>query len=176
MPLRTRPKNPFTLLWGAVLFLSACASTIPPEVLTDVDQTVSFERLKKNPDAFTGNTVVLGGEIIQAENHPQNTRLVVLQKRLDGDLKPLDNDQSEGRFMVMVPEFLDPAIYTKGRQITAVGTVTGKEIRPLSGIPYVYPVMERRYLHLWPVERSSESEPRVQFGIGIGIGIGNYGY
>ncbi len=176
MPLKMRPGNLCILLWGAVLFLTACASTIPPEVLTGVDRAVSFQRLREDPDAFKGKTVVLGGDIIQTENQTQSTRLVVLQLPLDGDLKPLGNDQSEGRFMIVAPEFLDPAIYAKGRRITAVGKVTGKETRPLSGIPYVYPVMEKRYLHLWPVERSSGAEPRVQFGIGIGIGIGNYGY
>jgi outer membrane lipoprotein len=71
---------------------------------------------------------------------------------------------------VVVPKFLDPAIYTIGRQLTIVGAVTGKEIRQLSEIPYVYPVMEENYLYLWPVENTPDSEPRVVFGIGIGIG------
>ena len=170
-----KPKKCFSWTrWAVLTLLSACATTIPPDALTDVDHTVSFQDLNGNPDAFTGRTVVLGGNIIQTENQPGNTRLLVLQRQLDGDLQPLDDDRSQGRFMVIVPEFLDPAIYTKGRRITAVGKVTGKEIRPLNHIPYVYPVLEKRYLHLWPGQKIFDSEPRVQFG--IGIGIGNYGY
>ena len=161
-------------LWAGMLLLSACAATIPPDALTGVDQGISFESLGNDPEAFVGKTVVLGGDIISTENRPEKTILVVLQHDLDGDLKPLGDDQSKGRFMVIVPEFLDPVIYAKSRRITAVGTVTGKEIRQLNNIPYVYPVIEETYLRLWPVERIQDSEPRVYFG--IGIGIGSYGY
>jgi outer membrane lipoprotein len=167
-------RNLCRTLWAGLVLLSACATTIPPEALTGVDHNISFQNLGNDPEAFIGKSVVLGGSIISAENRPEKTILVVLQHDLDGDLKPLGDDQSKGRFMVVVPEFLDPVIYAKGRRITAVGTVTGKEIRKLNGIPYVYPVIEETYLHLWPVEKIQNSEPRVYFG--IGIGIGSYGF
>ena len=168
---RIFPRAVWTIL---SLLLSACATTIPPEELTGVDHNISFQNLGDDPEAFVSKTVVLGGDIISAENRPEKTVLVVLQHDLDGDLKPLGDDQSKGRFMVIVPEFLDPVIYAKGRRITAVGTVTGKEIRPLNSIPYVYPVIEETYLHLWAIEKIQDSEPRVYFG--IGIGIGSYGF
>ncbi len=167
-------RNFFLALWASLLLFSACATTIPSDVLTGVDHTISFQKLGENPEAFMGKTLVLGGEVLITENQPGKTRLIVLQHELDGDLKPLDNDQSKGRFIVIAPEFLDPAIYAKGRRITIVGTVAGKETRQLNGIPYVYPVIEKRYLYLWPVEKIVDSEPRVYFG--IGIGIGSYGF
>jgi outer membrane lipoprotein len=162
------------ILWANLLLLSACAKTIPSEAMNGVDDNISFESLFNDPEAFVGKTVVLGGDIILTENRPEKTHLIILQRDLDGDLKPLAADQSKGRFIVIVPEFLDPAIYTKGRRITIVGTITGKEIRQLSEIPHVYPVMEKKYLHLWPIENTPNSEPRVYFG--IGIGIGSYGF
>jgi len=163
------------ILWPGLLLLSACATTtIPSDVLTGVDPAISFQKFSENPEAFTGKTIVLGGEILITENQPGKTQLIVLQHELDGDLKPLDNDPSKGRFIVVAPEFLDPAIYTKGRRITIVGTVAGGETRQLNGIPYLYPVMEKRYLYLWPVEKIVDSQPRVYFG--IGIGIGSYGF
>jgi len=161
-------------LWPVLLLFSACATTIPPEVLTGVDPTISFQKLGENPKAFRGKTIVLGGEVLITENRRGKTLLMVLQRELDGDLKPLDNEPSKGRFILVAPEFLDPAIYTKGRRITIVGTVAGAETRQLNGIPYLYPVMEKRYLYLWPVEKIMDSEPRVYFG--IGIGIGSYGF
>jgi outer membrane lipoprotein len=162
------------LFWPVMLLLFACAATIPSEVLTGVDHTIRFQELRENPESFMGKTVLLGGEIISAENQPEMTKLIILQHDLDGDMKPLDNDQSKGRFIVVVREFLDPAIYTKGRRITAVGVVAEKETRPVNHIPYVYPVITEQYLYLWPAEKAVDSEPRVYFG--IGIGIGSYGF
>jgi outer membrane lipoprotein len=168
-------RNFCLVLWPGLLLFSACAATaIPSDVLTGVDHTISFQKLKENPEAFRGKTLLLGGDVIITENQPGKTNLIVLQHELDGDLKPLDNDQSKGRFIVMALEFLDPAIYAKGRRITIVGTVAGKETRQLNGIGYVYPVIEKRTLYLWPVEKIVDSEPRVYFG--IGIGIGSYGF
>ena len=160
------------MLLCAGLLLSACAKAVPPDALTNVDHAISFENLSKNPEAFTGKTVLLGGTIALTENDPKNTALTILQQDLDSDLKPLNNDQSKGRFIVTAPEFLDPAIFAKGRRITAVGRVTGRETRPLNGIPYVYPVIEKTYLHLWPHEYEADSKPRFYFG----IGVGNYGF
>ncbi len=174
MNLRKNITNLSLTLFGCFLFLSACAKTIPPEAMNNVDRNISFQTLSKNPDAFLSKTVLLGGTIISTENTPQTTTFVVLQHDLDSDYRPLDNDQSRGRFLLKVPEFLDPAIYTKGRRITAAGTIMGREIRQLDGIPYSYPVIERNYLHLWPEENLSDTQPRVYFG--IGIGIGNYHY
>ena len=154
--------------------LAACAKAIPSDVLTNVDHAISFERLIKNPEAFTGKTILLGGTIVRTENDPEKTTLIILQHDLDSDLKPLNNDDSRGRFMVTAPEFLDPAIFVKGRRISAVGRVTGSETRPLNGISYMYPVIEKTYLHLWPHEYVVDSKPRVYFG--IGVGIGNYGF
>jgi outer membrane lipoprotein len=174
MQFSARIRNFFMALWPGLLLFSTCATTIPSEVLTGVDPNISFQKLGENPEAFTGKTIVLGGEVLITENQPGKTLLILLQHELDGDLKPLDNDPSKGRFIVVAPEFLDPAIYTKGRQITIVGTVAGGETRQLNGIPYVYPVVEKRYLYLWPIEKIGDSEPRVYFG--IGIGIGSYGF
>ncbi|MCF8129815.1 MAG: Slp family lipoprotein [Deltaproteobacteria bacterium] len=174
MRFRAHIRNFSLVLWPGLLLLSACATTIPSEALMGVDHSISFQNLRENPEAFTGKTVVLGGEVISTENQPGKTHLIILQHDLDGDMKPLDNDQSKGRFIVTVPEFMDPAIYAKGRRITAVGTVAGKETRQLNDIPYVYPVIMESYLYLWPAEQILDSQPRVYFGIGIGIGSSGF--
>ena len=158
-------------VWASVLLFPACATTVPPEALKDVDKEISFERLLKNPEAFKGKIVVLGGSIISIENMPDKTMLMVLQHDLNSDQEPLQNDQSKGRFMVYVPGFLDPVIYGKGRRITVVGTVVGEETRPLNEVSYVYPVVKRNTLTLWPVQDIYDSRPRIYFGIGFG-GIG----
>lgn len=155
--------TPLILLW-----LAACASTISPEVLKDVNQSIRFEALVKNPDAFQGKTVLFGGDIIKTENSPDKTLIVVLQRSLNSDEKPSGGDRSAGRFIVSVPGFLDPAIFQPGRQITVVGVVAGKEVRALDDIAYTYPVIERRHLYLWQRKSGIDTGPRVYFGFGVG--------
>jgi outer membrane lipoprotein len=154
-----------------LLWFVGCTAAISPEVLKEVDQAVSFEDLLKNPEAFRGKTVLLGGDIIETENFSGKTQITVLQHPLNSKNKPFGVDNSKGRFIVSVPEFLDPVIYEKGRKLTVAGTVVGKEVRRLDEITYSYPVIDKRELHLWPVEDTLQTEPRVIFGIGVGFGF-----
>jgi len=154
-----------------LLCLAACASTISPEVLKDVDQSIRFEALLKDPDAFQGKTVLFGGDIIKTENSPDKTLIVVFQRSLNSDKKPSGGDRSAGRFIVSVSGFLDPAIFQPGRQITVVGVVAGKEVRALDDIEYSYPVIDKRHLYLWQRKSAIDTEPRVYFGFGAGVGL-----
>lgn len=58
-------------------------------------------------------------------------------------------DKSEGRYLVVVDRFLDPAIYRSGRDITVAGEVRGSEVRRLGEIDYRYPVIAASELYLW---------------------------
>lgn len=155
----------------SLLGFAGCTAAISPEMLKDVDQSIPFEDILKDAEAFQGKTVLLGGDIIETENFPDKTLIIILQRPLDSEEKPSGEDRSKGRFIVSVPGFLDPAIYGRGRQITVAGTVAGKEVRALDEIEYTYPIIDRRELYLWPMEKTVETEPRVIFGIGIGFGF-----
>jgi len=155
----------------AALVMAGCAPVISPAVLKEVDQSVRFEQVLKNPLAYRGRTVLLGGDIIETQNFPEKTLIVVLQRSLGFRKKPAAGGESKGRFIVSVPGFLDPAIYRPRRKVTVVGSVFGKEVRPLGEIEYAYPIITKRELYVWPSEESSATQPRVRFGVGIGIGL-----
>ena len=161
------------LVWFVVLAslgISSCATVISQEVMQEVDQGVGFEDILKDPEAYQGRVVLLGGEILKTENFPDKTLLIVIHRPLKSGKKPTTKDESKGRFIVSVSDFLDPAIYRPGRMVTVAGPVTGKEVRPLGETELVYPVITKRDLYLWPVEEYYAPEgPRVRFGIGIGI-------
>jgi len=149
--------------------LASCAPVISQRTLKEVDQGLSFEQLLENPEAYKGKTVLLGGNIIETQNFPERTLITVLQRPLGFRKKPAVEDKSKGRFIVYVAGFLDPAIYRPGRKITVVGSVVGKEVRPLGEIEYGYPVIEKKELYLWPAEDYSVGGPRLHFGVGIGV-------
>ena len=53
---------------------------------------------------------MLGGDIVSIRNLTEGTLLEVLQKPLDATDRPLDTDQTEGRFMALCEGYLDPVV------------------------------------------------------------------
>ncbi len=153
-----------------VLLVVGCAPVISQRALEEVDRSVSFEQLLDNPDAYRGKTVLLGGTIIETQNFSDRTLITILQRPLGYRDRPTSEDVSMGRFILQVPGFLDPAIYRPGRKVTVVGSVMGREVRPLGEVEYSYPLIEKRALHLWPAEHPG-TVPRVHFGVAVGSGF-----
>lgn len=137
------------------LFLG-CASTYhhdwaPQEILAKVDQTLTFEKIKETPETHIGSTLVLGGEVLEARRMTDHTRLVILQLPLEDGVEPIfDRMQSEGRFLAIEHDFLDPAIVSQGTRLTIVGTISGKHVEPIDEMEYTYPTFTIDHLKLWP--------------------------
>ncbi len=121
-----------------------------PEALRQPEPTVSFEALRKNPEAFEGRTVILGGDIIKTENMEAQTSIEILQKPLDRFEAPLITDRTAGRFMAKCDVYLDPAIYDRGRQVTIAGKVLGGFAGQVGEADYLYPTISCIEMRLWP--------------------------
>jgi outer membrane lipoprotein len=150
-----------------ILFITGCGPVISQDVLKDVDKGVPFQAILRNPDHFKGKTVMLGGKLIEATPLEGKTRVTVLQYPLGFRDKPDLDSGSEGRFIVEATGFLDPVVYSAGRQVTVAGIVNGKEVLPLGEINYTYPVVVSREIYLWPVD-DAYYLPKFYIGIGIG--------
>jgi len=87
------------LAMAAMLLLAGCAHVISKEALKEVDTTVTFSQVAQDPDAYKGKTVLLGGDIIKAQNFSNMTLIVVLQRPLGRRGEPAAGDVSEGRFI-----------------------------------------------------------------------------
>jgi outer membrane lipoprotein len=137
------------ILMGMGLMLMLSCVPLSKEILLQVDPALTFGDVQKNPDAYAGKMVLWGGVIIEAYNKQQETVLKVLQTELDYQKRPTRLDHSLGRFLIRQPDFLDPAIYKEGREITVAGKVAGKEVQPLGNSQYTYPVVAAKELYLW---------------------------
>jgi outer membrane lipoprotein len=168
-PQFTRPGLLFLLL----LALSSCAPAVSKQYQQEADQALSFPLLAADPEAYKGKIVILGGVIAQTTAKTGQTELEIVQKPLDSANAPETTDKSEGRFLVLAEQFLDPLIYRKDRRITVAGEVVGSEVRKLDELDYRYPVLKSLELKLWP----PKSDRPVYFGVGGAIGWGRpYGY
>jgi outer membrane lipoprotein len=161
------------LLFFLLLTLSACAPTISKQLRQQADAGLSFPVLAADPEAYQGKIVILGGVIAQTTAKTGQTELEIVQKPLDSFNVPETTDTSQGRFLVLAEQFLDPLIYKKDRKITVAGEVTGSEVRKLDELDYRYPVLKSLELKLWPPRTSSP----YYWGVGGTIGWGGpYGY
>ncbi|MFO8085379.1 MAG: Slp family lipoprotein, partial [Desulfobacterales bacterium] len=147
----------FLAKWLHLIFmafiLTGCATAISKNLRAQADEEIFFEDIKRNPEAFEGKIVILGGDIIQVTNLKEGTQIEILQKPTDFLLKPRDTDQSHGRFMALIDYYLDPAIYSKGRQVTVAGKIIGIKNKALGEIEYIYPLIQAEEIHLWPKRR-----------------------
>jgi outer membrane lipoprotein len=117
--------------------------------MQEVKKDVPFTDVIKAPDAFKGITVAWGGVVIETVVQADDTLVIVRQTDLDFQKRPINLDTSAGRFIIRHKGFLDPAIYSKDREVTAVGKIAGKEERPIGDYRYVYPVIDSQELRLW---------------------------
>ncbi|BFU95357.1 MAG: membrane protein [Nitrospira sp.] len=129
-----------------VLVILGCAST---EQAGDTPQ-VTFQQVKASPDAFKGQSVVFGGEVLTARRMKDGTRVEILQLPLGSSGSPVhDLTQSQGRFVAIQKEFLDPATLPYGTRVTVTGEMTGSITLPLDETEYNYPLVEAKRLQVW---------------------------
>lgn len=131
-----------------ILLIISCAP-FSRQVMQDVNKEIAFSDVLQSPEKFKGETVIWGGVIVEIVSKPDETLIIVRQTELDSEKRPKDQDKSAGRFIIQYRGFLDPAIYSRDREITVAGTINGKEERPIGEHRYIYPVINAREIHLW---------------------------
>lgn len=164
---------PSLSLLGAAILLSSCATAnIPKTLRAQVDPSLTFEQMRKNPEAHKGKTMVIGGEVLRVNNQADGSYLEILQAPLDGSDRPRETELSQGRFIAYSKEYIDPEVYALKRQITIAGEVEGKKVQPLEEgqADYAYPLLKIAHIHLWPPPAKNPANSPVHFGVGLGFG------
>lgn len=151
-------KTPGFLALTLLFALTGCASTQEGGDFSEETSQITFQQMKAAPDSFRGQTVIFGGEVLTAKRMKDGTRIEVLQLPLDRAGRPgYDLMQSEGRFLALHKEFLDPATLPYGTRVTVTGELTGTLTLPLDETQYTYPVVDARRLQVWPTVESAPS-------------------
>lgn len=98
----------------------------------------------------TGAQVRWGGTIVDTRPGQNETCIEILARDLDRSLRPISGDVSYGRFLACREGFRDPAVFTKGRDVTVVGRLTAFTQDAIGEFVYRYPRLEIEALYLWP--------------------------
>ena len=129
--------------------LTGCASTQEAGDGSDA-QALTFLQVKAAPDSLKGQAVVFGGKVLTARRLKDGTRIEILQLPLDRLTRPgYDLTQSQGRFIAIYREFLDPATVPHGTRITVTGEISGSITLPLDETDYTYPVIDIKRVQVW---------------------------
>ena len=158
----------YLILTGVIFLPSACAQVMSSEVRAKVRKDLSFSAVLANPEAYRGETVIWGGQVIDTLNEPGSTLIKILQIPLDFTEMPEDEEASQGRFMAEVKGYADPEVYRKGRRVTLAGEVVGKKVEPLSEIEYSYPLVKVQEMHLWKQYPLAYGPHPVPYWYGLG--------
>jgi len=147
----------------ATIIFAGCAPPFSKTLLDSVEKNLPFSELHKAPDRHIGKLMMVGGTIVDTKNLKDGTQIEVLQKPLDSEGRPALNDETGGRFLIVTSQFLDGAVYHRGRSVTLIGEVAGSKTQPLDETEYRYPVLVAKELHLW----SPYAGPRFSIGVGM---------
>ena len=140
----------------AVLFLaSSCAPSLCTELRQGVPESELLPMVIQNPQSYEGKRVMWTGLILNTTPRRSGTAIEILEKPRTKDCRPESGDMTGGRFIALHQRFLDPAIYSRGREITAIGTISGTEAGPIGDYRYTYPVVSMTNHILWPMTKKS---------------------
>lgn len=137
----------FYLLIG--LALGGCV-VAPTELQRPSADSPGIASVRANTSANLNKSVRWGGTVVGIENLENQTRLEVIARPLFRHGRPDAQRASQGRFIATFDGFLDPADYTKNREITIVGVVTGSEAGKVGQADYEFPNVQATGHKLWP--------------------------
>ena len=140
-------------LLTACLLFSACTSL--PKSVSDIP-VVEISYSQANQSTNKGASVRWGGSIIEVENEQDSSLVQILFYPLDSYGRPQLNKASEGRFVIKSPEFLDPAVYAKDKEVTIVGLLAGDIERTIGKRVVRLPLITATAIHLWPASERDD--------------------
>lgn len=130
---------------------------------------ITYMQVKAAPESYNGQPVTFGGKVLAARRLKEGTRIEILQLPLTSSTQPLtDLSQSQGRFVALQKQFLDPATIPAGTFVTITGEVAGSITMPLDETEYTYPLVHITNLQVWT--EGDVEPPRIRRPLGPGWG------
>ncbi|MEO8672048.1 MAG: Slp family lipoprotein [Tahibacter sp.] len=159
------------LLVGLFLAAAMTACTTQPVILaataTIADQP---HDVAAAPEQYTNREVLWGGMILGVRNLADTTEVTVLAYPLDAAQRPQPRAPTQGRFIAVLPGYVESHDYPDGLFVTLNGRLDGTRVGQVQEHDYVYPLVRAEHVHLWPSGFQFD-QPQWHFGIGVGIGI-----
>lgn len=167
-------RKPLRLAFALVLPVAIAACAPAPLYKTGTAfANATPVQVASSPGNFAGMQTVWGGTVIGVDNRENHTELRILGYPLDSSQRPRLKQPASGRFIAVVPGFLDPMTFPSGIPVTVLGRLDGVQTAAVGGASYPYPVMRvtPEDLHRWTPDEMRQGHPNIHFGVGVGVGI-----
>jgi outer membrane lipoprotein len=164
-----RVRRPIRMGHAAVLLaclaLAACATTPPLDPAGTLADFGPHQVDATDPPA--GSAVLWGGMIVEVDNRADRTEIEVLAYPLDARQRPRLEQPSLGRFIAVMPGFVDPLAWPQGRFVSLRGELqdAGDAGETHGGHS---PRVAVQAIHLWPRGFRNDG-PKIGIGVGVGI-------
>ncbi len=132
----------------ALAILAGCVHPISKDVMSTVNQGLTYAVVIENPKAFIGSTVRWGGVIEEIVFGSIETRIVVSQAPLNEKGYP-QTDVIGGEFIVQTSQTLSSLEYRKGLIITVAGDISAVEEKEIGATKYLRPVVLAVEIYPW---------------------------
>ncbi|AIF48712.1 Slp family lipoprotein [Dyella japonica] len=161
-----------TLLRSAVatglLALAACA---PAPIYKPSPSTVATAPniVAQSPDRFADADVIWGGQVVEVRNLADHSEVEIVGYPLDSSQRPkLANNGGWGRFIAVMPGYVESFDYPTGSLITLTGHLSGARNGKVGEADYVFPLVSVAQSHRWTADEMNAGKSNVSFGIGVG--------
>lgn len=158
------------ILPALLLALAACAPApiykVAPGMLDATPMQVA-----QTPERFARGQVIWGGRVVNVSNLPDHSEIEVLAYPLDSSQRPKLGAAANGRFIAIVPGYVEPMNYPAGTPITVNGQLGGSRAGKVGEADYVFPLVNVTQSHAWTAEEMRSGHPNIGFGLGVGVGI-----
>jgi outer membrane lipoprotein len=145
--------------------LSGCATAPAFESVPATSAPLPYT-VVESPGRWIDQPVLWGGMILEVNNFERHTEIEMLAYPLDRRQAPRLELADEGRFIAILPGYVEARDYPLGRFVTLVGRITGERRGSLRNAPYVWPEVDVERVHLWPRDFR---ESKARFSIGVGV-------
>jgi len=153
----------------AAPLLAACAPapiyTVPPGAVVATPMQVA-----QTPERYGHGQVVWGGSVVSVKNLPDSTEIEILAYPLDRSQRPRLDGNAAGRFIAVLPGYVESLNYPVGAPVTVSGTLDGSRAGRVGEASYVFPRVKVAQSHAWTADEMSQGH-NVHFGVGVGVGI-----
>lgn len=120
------------------------------------------------PANFRNLEVVWGGEVIAVHNFADHSEVEILAYPLDSSQRPRLKQPAIGRFLAVVPGFVEPMNFPPGTLATLRGTLDGAREGEVGRAPYTFSLVQSEGMHRWTPEEMRQGHPNISIGVGIG--------
>jgi outer membrane lipoprotein len=151
-----------------LLALAACA---PAPIYKSSPNTVvtAPNIVAQSPDRYTNADVIWGGRVVEVRNLADSSEIEIVGYPLDSSQRPkLDNNGGWGRFIAVLPGYVESFNYPNGSLITLTGHISGARDSKVGQAAYVFPLVSVAQSHVWTAEEMNAGKSNVSFGVGVG--------